>query len=1126
MLDIDEIIESDAYDNSGESPQLCYSPMPSGIKIVPPPPPLPRKYDPALRNHKVVHPSRDSCFNLPIIFPSLGETTKSRVETQIRVTIDLAHPSSDPTTYDRVGSWKWLKLPQGTATKRRSRKQGNIEPDPQDMLYLTFSVTCASEPYSRVASCSSCQSREAKRVAKKIAARVRPAPTLEEGTDSPRSSPEDTSSIIQFNCAQIIDFSTGSTTLPLRITCYCRHHREKLGFNVNLILLDHTGRIVGIGSSKPIMITDDHKTVSKVAELPSVYTPVEYDWANQTNSPTAPTAPSKRKKDPNAPALERKRKDRAKPYDSSSKPNRLSSRETSVSLSASSAPSPQIGSPPPMFTSASSPPTDSQLPSLNHNYLSQESLSESSPDGLITPTDPGIDLDIAMLGDAMSDTDLFAPHPHSPLNTSTTDSLASNPMINGSMQNILLPFLFSPPSTNATSIPPPTIHRLIPGCGPTHGGIEVTVLGANFHAALTNSLTCMFGGTPASSTQRWSDNALVCVLPPRASAGVVDVKIRFNGEGGKEEESGSEPPTLFTYSDESDRALMELALQVVGLKMTGKIEDAKNVAMRIVGAGDTSSSSSNNNGGNNVPMNTSSSDLRSLLLLSSADSSDFESLIIKFLSLLDLDTEVAISQVDALAHTTKSGQTLLHLAAFSGYYRLVESLVSRHGMDMDRRDRSGWTALHFACISAGVERRQSMVALMKAGVDMELVDAWGRTAAEVGVQLGGMVDGAFDEILRDILVDREENFKERDDEMAGYDGEGEEEDDDHIDVRSAGSRDDEDRDEGEEDVWWGDGEEDVMEPVKVKKNGRRSSNAKARPLRKRLSKKRVSTPAPRENIQSSAPSSSQAATAPQSSSEKAKEAAAEAVRNDNEKEALSFLNMLQRTMAQLPGAPHMPAVPWGALPHLPAMPLVFPMMLPSLFGGANTNLGGTEEDRDKTNAAAGKEWRAMWEKWIAQVTRAQAAEEEAPPQYTPRMEEMTPSEPTQDNQQVARPVAPSELVRRRSNSPPGSGSAEALTLEDATQPEAVPMATDTQVLYPQSRSHASSSRRFDYQSMQVTEQEVDAYRYQPKPKQKKRDRMLVLFWIPILIISLIWACHSGLQFAVRAVKTPISWKKA
>lgn len=62
--------------------------------------------------------------------PSIPEGgTKSRVETQIRVTIDLADASAtsgDPYKYDRVGSWKWLKLPSGTATKRRTRKQGKI----------------------------------------------------------------------------------------------------------------------------------------------------------------------------------------------------------------------------------------------------------------------------------------------------------------------------------------------------------------------------------------------------------------------------------------------------------------------------------------------------------------------------------------------------------------------------------------------------------------------------------------------------------------------------------------------------------------------------------------------------------------------------------------------------------------------------------------------------------------------------------------------------------------------------------------------------------------------------------------------------------------------------------------
>jgi hypothetical protein len=63
------------------------------------------------------------------MFPSIPENgTKSRVETQVRVTVDLAMPSSftEPYKYDRVGSWKWLKLPPGTATKRRTRKQGKI----------------------------------------------------------------------------------------------------------------------------------------------------------------------------------------------------------------------------------------------------------------------------------------------------------------------------------------------------------------------------------------------------------------------------------------------------------------------------------------------------------------------------------------------------------------------------------------------------------------------------------------------------------------------------------------------------------------------------------------------------------------------------------------------------------------------------------------------------------------------------------------------------------------------------------------------------------------------------------------------------------------------------------------
>lgn len=166
-------------------------------KPIPPPASLPRKQDPSTANQRVVHPPKDSCYksvpfafcaliavvdlssSLPIMFPSIPEGgTKSRVETQVRVTVDLADASSssDPFKYDRVGSWKWLKLPQGTATKKRTRKQGKIgkstrigaqnttklpsDPEPQDILHLSASVTCASPPHNRVLSCSSCQRRE------------------------------------------------------------------------------------------------------------------------------------------------------------------------------------------------------------------------------------------------------------------------------------------------------------------------------------------------------------------------------------------------------------------------------------------------------------------------------------------------------------------------------------------------------------------------------------------------------------------------------------------------------------------------------------------------------------------------------------------------------------------------------------------------------------------------------------------------------------------------------------------------------------------------------------------------------------------------------------------------------
>lgn len=41
---------------------------------------------------------------------------------------------------------------------------------------------------------------------------------------------EERRKILLFNCSEYVEFSNGEATLPTRVTCYCRHHSEKVGF--------------------------------------------------------------------------------------------------------------------------------------------------------------------------------------------------------------------------------------------------------------------------------------------------------------------------------------------------------------------------------------------------------------------------------------------------------------------------------------------------------------------------------------------------------------------------------------------------------------------------------------------------------------------------------------------------------------------------------------------------------------------------------------------------------------------------------------------------------------------------------------------------------------------------------
>jgi hypothetical protein len=327
----------------------------------------------------------------------------------------------------------------------------------------------------------------------------------------------------------------------MRITCYCRHHREKVGFNVHFKMVDHEGRVVGSGSTPPIMITDDHKSVHKSQPLPHSLNPSAPtpDWnGSPADAPRKPTQKSITAKK------------RVKPYDPSTRKKSLKDAKAETSSpSAMSSVLPTRASSPVVATQPTTPALSSTLSSPKASF-----------DSLASPTDfisgiygqseipiPDFNHTLNQILDPRDLTQATSPVPD-PSNTATSPEVTHVVgVVQQPQPQPAVFFNFDPPPP----IPPfqlPRIHRLIPSAGPTHGGIEVTVLGANFHPHIP--LNCVFGEMMASSTQRWSENTLVCVLPARAAPGVVAVWF-----DGMDVQDDGTPPCLFTYTDESDRGL-------------------------------------------------------------------------------------------------------------------------------------------------------------------------------------------------------------------------------------------------------------------------------------------------------------------------------------------------------------------------------------------------------------------------------------------------------------------------------------------------------------------------------------------------------------------------------------------
>ncbi|KAG2185900.1 hypothetical protein INT43_002338 [Umbelopsis isabellina] len=605
---------------------------------------------------------------------------KSRVETQIKLCMQLVTDKGE-----KVPLWSHLKLPEHMVARDKLKRSalmaaasgdGNnkiaitamdgsvLSLNSSKLLHLDAKVICASDPSRKVKTCFGCIQRERRRSQRKKENKNKP--DVEDTLDQSNLAFEE-SRVLLFNCSEIVDFSSGDTILPTRITCYCRHHDEKVGFRILFAMKDYNGNEIATGMSPPIMITDDHKSSKVKTGRKRPRTEYEHPVApdvsalmRNTESPTmsnvamsrSPTTPAlspAAEHAPNhygmynniAPAMQRQHSPLA--------PNNLQ-KSTLLPVSTPS-------------------PKSEQLNILNTHHIKQERDLGFFPNF-------NQDFNIAETQIATTATPAAPSQNKSPLAAMDGLQMLQN-------QRPANHLLSPPPESRNQNRSAPRLHRLIPNEGPTYGGIEVTVLGSGFH----DGLTCMFGDSPAIPTHCWSPNTLVCILPPSTTSGSVVVSFKEHPlvvEG--------QDVVLFTYFNESDRALMELALQVVGLKMTGKVEDAREIAMRIVQGGST--------GGNSNLQSTANQQQHqhqqhSAAMSNSSESNQAVDLERQIIQVLDVMDTFDNGRKADLTLKNRSAQSMLHLAGMLGYTKLTRALLDL-GCRIDALDRNGYTALHYA----------------------------------------------------------------------------------------------------------------------------------------------------------------------------------------------------------------------------------------------------------------------------------------------------------------------------------------------------------------------------------------------------------------------------------------------
>ncbi|KAM3442604.1 hypothetical protein NHJ13734_002277 [Beauveria thailandica] len=707
---------------------------------------------------------------------------KSRVETQIPIKMTLSPLPPGVTK---------LHLPAHTISKPKLLSKPTPEPSP-DTLVLHVSLVCTSamehpewkkkalerartQPQGslpdlddeenapqnggEVRICAGCITRERKRAARK---------KIKKPDEEKVWSQDEERRVIVFNTQEVKEWQpmsgmvdsngrpepvvsnrTMQIDAPMRIACYCRHHGEKMGFNVIFTLKDHQERVIAQAMSNPIMITDDHKT-HPMAQLTTQ--PAMSDTVSSSSIPLPP-----------APGTEANAMVSALPNGNF----RMSQAGSDVSSMQNGYASSNSGKTTPTMTTATvlaRPHSRPSSPTQGHPMPKRRKGSTSRvPNGLeMTRLDTSPQPTQSVASQRSNVTSPFSPasafhqaehlfgiqNGQLPFTNGPPTPNSNNEQANffannrsASMDNLALANMYSAPTSSHASRAPspnglrtsaqqnqfaalanslfapvgvprvaPVIHKIIPNEGPKIGGIEVTVLGAAFF----QGLEVWFGDQRATTTTFWGESSLVCLLPPSPVSGNVPVTFKLQGLPPQNFPMAKQPPT-FKYVDDNEDKLIRTALSVLGQKMSGQMVDVSDLARRILNDGSSSGGwtggASGGPSGNGTQFNHTSNE-------------HLESQLLKVLDLIDLDDSAHRTKLDLKRST---GHTMLHLACSLGYHRFVAALLAR-GANPDARDKGGFTALHMASIQSHSEIVRRLII---GGADPTIRSLSGLTAADV-----------------------------------------------------------------------------------------------------------------------------------------------------------------------------------------------------------------------------------------------------------------------------------------------------------------------------------------------------------------------------------------------------------